>query len=135
MSTTTIELNEKTYRQLLGQTLPHVIRTEEEYERLTNELVRLDDRKNPSPEERELAELLTLLIDEYEERRYPIQKSNPRQTLQHLTEARGLTQKDLWKVFGSKGIASEVFHGKRSISKAQARKLAEFFHVNVELFI
>ncbi len=84
---------------------------------------------------RELAELLTLLIDEYEERRYPIQKSNPQQTLQHLMEARELTQKDLWKVFGSKGIASEVFHGKRSISKAQARKLAEFFHVNVELFI
>jgi HTH-type transcriptional regulator / antitoxin HigA len=50
-------------------------------------------------------------------------------------EARKLTQKDLWKVFGSKGITSEVFHGKRSISKAQARKLAEFFHVNVELFI
>jgi len=135
MSTTTIELNEKTYRQLLGQTLPHVIRTEQEYERLTNELVRLDDRENPSPEESELAELLTLLIDEYEERRYPIRKSNPQQTLQHLMEARGLTQKDLWKVFGSKGIASEVFHGKRSVSKAQARKLAEFFHVNVELFI
>jgi len=34
MSTTTIELNEKTYRQLLGRTLPHVIRTEEECERL-----------------------------------------------------------------------------------------------------
>jgi hypothetical protein len=44
MSTTTIELNEKAYRQLLGRTLPHVIRTEEEYERLTNELVRLDER-------------------------------------------------------------------------------------------
>jgi antitoxin component HigA of HigAB toxin-antitoxin module len=29
-------------------------------------------------------------------------------------EARNLTQKDLWKVFGSKGIASEVFHGKRA---------------------
>ncbi len=135
MSITTIELNEKTYRQLLGRALPHVIRTEQEYERLTNELVRLDDRENPSPEERELAELLTLLIDEYEERRYPIRKSNPQQTLQHLMEARGLTQKDLWKVFGSKGIVSEVFHGKRSVSKAQARKLAEFFHVNVELFI
>jgi antitoxin component HigA of HigAB toxin-antitoxin module len=38
-------------------------------------------------------------------------------------------------VFGSKGITSEVFHGKRSISKAQAKKLAEFFHVGVEVFI
>ncbi len=135
MSTTTIELNEKTYGQLLGRTLPHVIRTEEEYERLTSELMRLDEREDLSREENELAELLTLLIDEYEERRYPIRKANPRQTLQHLMEARKLTQKDLWKVFGSKGITSEVFHGKRSISKAQAKKLAEFFHVSVELFI
>jgi len=135
MSTTTIELNEKTYGQLLGRTLPHVIRTEEECERLTNELMRLDEREDLSREENELAQLLTVLVDEYEERRYPIRKANPQQTLQHLMEARKLTQKDLWKVFGSKGITSEVFHGKRSISKAQARKLAEFFHVNVELFI
>jgi HTH-type transcriptional regulator / antitoxin HigA len=135
MSTTTIELDEKIYRQLLGRTLPHVIRTEGEYERLTEELLRLDALENTSPEEKELAELLTLLIDDYEERRYPIRKASPRQTLHHLMEARNLTQKDLWKVFGSKGITSEVFHGKRSISKAQAKKLAEFFHVNVELFI
>jgi HTH-type transcriptional regulator / antitoxin HigA len=135
MSTTTIDLNEKTYRQLLGRALPRVIHTEEECERLTNELLRLDNREHPSIEEKELAELLTVLIEEYEERRYPIRKASPRQTLQHLMEARKLTQKDLWKVFGSKGIASEVFHGKRAISKAQARKLAEFFRVNVELFI
>jgi HTH-type transcriptional regulator/antitoxin HigA len=135
MSTTTIHLNENAYRQLLGRTLPHVIHTDEECERLTNELERLDEGERLSPEESELAELLTVLIDEYEERRYPIRKARPRQTLQHLMEARKLTQKDLWKVFGSKGITSEVFHGKRSISKAQARKLAEFFHVNVELFI
>jgi HTH-type transcriptional regulator / antitoxin HigA len=135
MSTMTIELDEKTYRQLLGRTLPHVIHTDEECERLTNELMRLDQRKGLSSEEKELAELLTVLIDEYEERRYPIRKASPQQTLQHLMEARNLTQKDLWKTFGSKGITSEVFHGKRSISKAQAKKLAKFFHVDAELFI
>lgn len=135
MSTTTTDLNEKTYARLLGRTLPHVIRTDEELDRLTEELMRLDDIKNPPPEEKELAELLTVLIDEYEERRFPIRKASPQQTLQHLMEVRKLTQKDLWKVFGSKGITSEVFHGKRDISKAQARKLAEFFHVNVDLFI
>lgn len=135
MNTTTIDLDEKTYRQLLGRTLPHVIHTDEECERLTNELARLDERERLSPEENELAELLTVLIDEYEERRYSILKSTPQQTLHHLMEARKLTQKDLWKIFGSKGITSEVFHGKRSISKVQARKLAEFFHVNIELFI
>jgi len=135
MSTTTIDLNEKTYGQLLRRTLPHVIRTDEEYARLTDELMRLDERENLTHEEQELAELLTVLIDEYEGRRYPIRKASPQQTLQHLMEARKLTQKDMWKIFGSKGITSEVFHGKRSISKAQAKKLAAYFHVSVELFI
>lgn len=135
MSTTTIDLDEKAYGQLLRRTLPHVIRTDEEHERLANELARLDERENLSLEEQELAELLTVLIGEYEERRFPIRKASPQQVLQHLMEARNLTQKDLWSIFGSKGITSEVFHGKRSISKAQARKLAAFFHVGVELFI
>ena len=135
MSTTTIDLNEKTYGQLLRRTLPHVIRTNEEHNRLANELLRLDELENPSVEERELAELLTVLIDDYEERRFPIRRAEPRQTLRHLMEARGLTQKDLWKVFGSKGITSEVFHGKRAVSKAQAKRLATFFHVGADLFI
>lgn len=135
MSTITTNLDEKTYGQLLRRTLPHVIRTDEELARLTYELAALDEREDLTPEEQELAELLTVLIGDYEERRYPIRKASPRQTLRHLMEARTLTQKDLWKVFGSKGITSEVFHGKRSISKAQAKKLAAFFHVSAELFI
>jgi HTH-type transcriptional regulator / antitoxin HigA len=134
-TTTTIDLDEKTYRKLLGRTLPHVIHTDEERERVTNELMRLDEREDLSPEEAELAELLTVLINEYEGRRYPIRKASPQQTLQHLMEARNLAQKDLWKVFGSKGVTSEVFHGKRSISKTLAKKLAAFFHVSAELFI
>jgi len=55
--------------------------------------------------------------------------------LRHLMEARSLTHKDVWPLFGSKGIASEVLNGKRAISKVQARKLAEFFHVSADLFI
>jgi HTH-type transcriptional regulator/antitoxin HigA len=102
---------------------------------VTNELMRLDKRKDLSLEERGLAELLTLLVDEYEERRFPIRKTSPQQVLRHLMEARHLRQKDLWKILGSKGITSEVFHGKRSISKAQAKRLAVFFHVSAELFI
>lgn len=135
MSTITPGVDERTYGRLLGRTLPRVIHNDEECDRLTKELMQLDERRGPSPEEKELAELLTVLIDEYEERRYPIRKTSPQRTLQHLMEARNLTQKDLWKTFGSKGITSEVFHGKRSISKMQAKKLAEFFRVSAELFI
>jgi HTH-type transcriptional regulator/antitoxin HigA len=135
MSPTTIDLDQKTYGQLLRRTLPRVIHSDGECVRLTDELARLDEREDLAPEEKELAELLTVLIDEYEERRYPIGKATPQQTLQHLMEARNMMQKDLWKIFGSKDITSEVFHGKRSISKAQAKRLAAFLHVGVELFI
>jgi HTH-type transcriptional regulator/antitoxin HigA len=135
MTTTTLELDKNTYGQLLGRALPHVIHTEEECARLRNELMRLDERTGSSRGEKELAELLTVLIDEYETRRFPIPQASPQQTLRHLMEARDLSQKDLWKVCGSRGIASEVFHGKRAISRAQAKKLADFSHVGVELFI
>jgi len=113
MSTTTIDLDEKTYGQLLGRTLPHVIHTDEECERLTNELLRLDERDDPSPEEKELAELLTVLVDEYEERRYPIRKASPQRTLQHLMEARNLTQKDL------RGISRQAIHKQNASKKTR----------------
>jgi len=135
MSTTTIDLDEKYYGQLLRRALPNVIRTDQEINRLTEELQRLDERENPTPEEKELAELLTVLIEEYEERRYPIRPSSPRQVLLHLMEARNLAQKDVVKIFGSKGITSEVLNGKRAVSKTHAKKLATFFRVSAELFI
>jgi HTH-type transcriptional regulator/antitoxin HigA len=127
--------DEKTYGRLLRNALPQVIHSAKEYERLTNELLLLEERDELGPEEQRLAELLTLLIDEYEEVRFPIRKSNPQQTLHHLMEARGLAQKDLLGIFGSKGITSEVVNGKRAISKTQAKKLADCFHVSAELFI
>jgi HTH-type transcriptional regulator / antitoxin HigA len=54
--------------------------------------------------------------------------------LQEFVTDRGLKQKDLLPVFGSQGIASEVLSGKRSISKAQAKALGEFFKVSPTLF-
>ena len=84
MTTRTIELDQKAYGQLLRRTLPHVIRTDEEHERLTSELMRLDEREYLTAEEQELAELLTVLIEKYEERRFPIRKASARQTLHHL---------------------------------------------------
>jgi antitoxin component HigA of HigAB toxin-antitoxin module len=127
MSTMTMELDEKTYGQLLGRTLPHVIHTDEESERLTNELLRLDERENPSPEEKELAELLTMLIDEYEGRRYPIRKASPQQTLQHLMEARNLTQKDLWERSDRKELLPRCFMASVLLAKHRQRNWRSFF--------
>ncbi len=50
-------------------------------------------------------------------------------------EDRGLKHKDIWPVLGNKGTATEVLNGRRSISKAQAKRLSEFMRVPVDLFL
>ena len=50
-------------------------------------------------------------------------------------EERGLRHKDIWPVLGNKGLATEVLRGRRSISKAQGKPLADFLRVPVDLFL
>ena len=50
-------------------------------------------------------------------------------------EQRRLEPHDLWPVLGSKSRVSELLSGKRAVSKAQAKKLAQFFRVSADLFI
>ena len=88
-----------------------------------------------TPEEREYAGLLGVLIEAFEEANYTLEGSTPHSRFLSLMEEHGLRQRDLLDVFGSRGIAFEVVSGKRAISKAQAKKLAERFHVPVDLFL
>ena len=136
MKNSVLEVDPERYGLLLARKLPGVIRTEEENERLIAELEEFDRRyEELTPEEREYSELLTVLIEAFEDAHYAIKGSTPASRLCSLMEEHGLRQRDLLAVFGSSGIASEVVSGKRAISKAQAKKLAEVFHVPVDLFL
>jgi len=135
----TANVDKTKYGLLLMETLPSVILSEEELERLTEEVNRLITKGikqgELSPEEERLLELLSVLIESYEDEHYPIPELSPNEVLKFLIDERGLKQSDLLHVFGSSGVTSEVVNGKRSISKAQAKKLAKFFKVSIELFI
>jgi HTH-type transcriptional regulator/antitoxin HigA len=125
------------YGRLLARTLPKAINTEEENDRMlaiVNKLMSKGE-DNLTPEEDTLLELLTTLIERFEEKAYTFHKSAPSDILKSLMEDRGIRQRDLLPIFGSRGIASEVANGKRCISKVQAKKLGEFFRVSPELFI
>ena len=116
--------------------MPVVIQTEEENERLLAEVEKLMAKgEDLSPEEDALLRLMATLIQDFEEKFYQPGQATPLEVLRHLMEARDLKQSDLLEVFGSKGIASEVINGKRSISKTHAKALAKFFGVSVDLFI
>jgi HTH-type transcriptional regulator/antitoxin HigA len=73
------------------------------------------------------------LIEDYEDR-IELPSLPPHKVVAFLMERRGLKQVDLLPVFGSRGIASDVLAGKREISKAHIRKLAEFFHLSPAAF-
>ena len=62
--------NKNEYSKLLVETLPHVIHTERENERYTAVLESLLAKRNRTREESRLVELLTLLIEDFEEKRY-----------------------------------------------------------------
>jgi HTH-type transcriptional regulator / antitoxin HigA len=125
------------YSRLVSKVAPIVIETKKEFERADTETGRLLKKgyNNLSVEERRLLALLSRLIEDYEDRIFPVLDSPPYRTLQFLMEQNDLRQADLVSIFGSRGRVSEVVNGKRAISKAQAKALGEFFKVSPELFI
>lgn len=130
-----IAFDQNSYSQLLVEMQPKVITTEEEYDRTLETVEKLMACKNRTPEQTAILQLLVTLIEEFENKNYPIEPSSPHAVLQHLMEARGIKQADLVGIIGSKGVVSDVVNGNRGISKAQAKALGEFFHVNPALFI
>ena len=127
-------IDDVSYGKLLARATPRVIETDAENERAIAELERLDSLPRMTAEQKSLADLLTVLIERFEHR-YEIGHAEPLDALRVLMEERGLRQRDLIGVFGSSSVTSDVVNGKREISKQHARKLAEFFHVPVSVFI
>lgn len=125
------------YASLLVGYLPGVIQTEEESDRAV-EFAGALMRKgaNRSPEETRLLDLLVTLIEDFEEKAYPMGESvKPSEILRSLMEEHKLKQTDMLDIFGSQGVVSQVLNGKRSISKAQARRLSERFRLPLDIFI
>lgn len=132
MSSVTVS---REYSALLGKIPPKVIRTEKENEAYTDILYDLDQRsKTLTPAEKEFAELLTLLIEDFEEKRYRLPRSKPLGVLRFLMEQHDLKQKDLVDVFGTPSIVSEILSGKREMNKEHIKRLSERFRVSPELF-
>lgn len=124
-----------TYNQLLVRYQPKIITTEKEYDRALETVEQLMANKNRSSEQTAMLQLLVTLIEDFENKYYPMPTSPPYAVLEHLMEARGMKHADLVGILSSKGVTSEVINGKRSISKTQAKVLGEFFNVSPALFI
>ena len=116
---------------------PKVITSDAQHERYVSallELERQERRGRLNAAGRELAELLTLLVDKYEEENHRIASASPIEVLRELMKASDLRQRDLTPEFGTESIVSEVLNGKRELNKDHIEKLSRRFHISPAVF-
>jgi HTH-type transcriptional regulator/antitoxin HigA len=113
-----------------------VIRDEEAY---TLTLARVDElvALDPDPESTEGEELqvLSILIEDYERRQYPITAPTPLEAIEFRMEQMGLAQRDVMPFIGSKSKTSEVLSGKRPLSLPMVRALSAGLGIPAEILI
>jgi HTH-type transcriptional regulator / antitoxin HigA len=117
-----------------GIAAPKVITSDAQNERYIAVLLKLEKKARLSAKEKEFAELLTVLIEAYEEEHYPILPASPVEVLVELMEANDLKQKDLAPLLGSESVVSEVLRGKRELNKHHIERLSKRFGVSPAVF-
>jgi len=121
--------------EMIAKGAPHVIHNDEELEAYTDALFQLTALDHPSHVEMEAIELLTLLIQRYEQERYPIPVADPVQVVRFLLEQQGIAQRDLVPEFGSESAVSMFLSGQRNLTLEQVRRLSARFNLPADLFI
>jgi HTH-type transcriptional regulator/antitoxin HigA len=107
------------------------IKTEQDYLNMLNRIENLMDAKPDTPQMDEL-EVLTTLIEAYEEQNYKIDAPDPISAIMFRMEQEGLKQKDLVPVIGSKSRVSEILNKKRKLTIEMIRNLHEKLHIPIE---
>ena len=113
---------------------PEVVRSEEQNRNYIEILENLTGKERVSEAEAKLIELLTVLVENYESREYPVPEAGPLDVIRHLMEGHRLRQKDLIDVFGTESVVSEVLNGKRGLTREHIENLSERFHVSPAVF-
>ena len=121
--------------KMIAHGAPRVIHNDAELEMYTDALFRLTALDSPSSSEAEAIELLTLLVERYEQEHYSIPAADPVSIVRFLMERQGLTQRDLIPQFGSESAVSMFMTGQRSLNLEQVRKLSARFKLPTDVFI
>ena len=108
-----------------------VIKTEEEYNQALKRLEDIFDAPVDSQEGDE-AELLSILIEKYEDEHYPIESPDPIQAIKFRMEQLDMSNQDLADVIGYKSRVSEIFNHKRKLTLKMIRSLHKKLNIPYE---
>lgn len=110
------------------------IRNEEDYQEAIEKLELVFEAKKGTPEGDEL-EVLSILIDQYENKYFPIGLPDPIEAIKFRMEQMGMKPKDLAEVLGFKSRVSEILNRKRKLSLEMIRKLNASLHIPTEVLV
>ena len=110
------------------------IKTKKDYEQALLRLEVIFDAKKGTPKGDEL-ELLGMLVDNYENEKFPIDFPDPVEAIKFRMEQLGYNQNDLAKVVGLKSRASEILNRKRKLSLEMIRQIHDRLNIPTEVLI
>ena len=110
------------------------IRNEKDYQKALERLEDIFDAKKNTEEGDEL-EILSILIDRYENEHFPIGMPDPIEAIKFRMEQMGMKQKDLAEVVGFKSRVSEILNKKRKLTLDMVRKLNKTLHIPAEVLV
>jgi HTH-type transcriptional regulator/antitoxin HigA len=121
--------------EMIERGAPRIIHNDSELEQYTEALFNLTALENPTPSQQEAIELLTLLVERYEETHFTIPVEGAVSVVRFLLEHQGLTQWDLIPQFGTESAVSMFLAGKRKLTLKQVRNLSTRFKLPADIFI
>jgi HTH-type transcriptional regulator / antitoxin HigA len=111
-------------------------RTQTEYEEALEEIERyLDSEPKPGTAEADRFDLLALIIEDYERKRWPIDPPEAIDAIRYRMETGGYTQADLGRLIGSRQRASDILTKKRPLTMRMAWKLHRDWNIPAEALI
>jgi HTH-type transcriptional regulator / antitoxin HigA len=111
-----------------------LIKTNKDYQSALARLEVIFDAKPGSTQGDEL-EVLGILIDKYEQEKYPIDFPDPVEAIKFRMEQLGYNQNDLANVVGLKSRASEILNKKRKLTLEMIRNLHDTLHIPTDVLI
>lgn len=110
------------------------IKTKKDYDQAMLRLENIFDAKKGTPKGDEL-EILSLLIEKYEDEKFPIDLPDPIEAIKFRMEQSGLTQTDLAHILGQKSRASEILNRKRKLSLDMIRQLHNKWRIPTDVLV
>jgi HTH-type transcriptional regulator/antitoxin HigA len=111
-----------------------ILKTKKEYQQSLERFEKIFQTK-PGNAENDEADLLALIIKDYEDKHFIIDAPNPMEAIKYRMEQQGLTNKDLAKILGHKSRVSDIFNNNRKLNLAMIRKLYNELHIPLEILV